>query len=121
MSTLDQAQEYLLILEAYAPEQAREISARERAGIDITDELYEALCVHDELAAEGFLAGTARPDPDDGWNPHAREFTDSPRCALCHEATTEDDRAEMYNPAKPDVGSVICHPQCGLSAGLEVA
>lgn len=102
MSTLSQAQEYLGILEAYAPEEAQEISARERAGIDITDELYEALCVHDELAAEGFLAGQPA------------------RCQLCGE-TRDGDMAEMYDPASPDTPAVQCHALCGLEKGMVIA
>lgn len=41
-------------------------------------------------------------------------------CELCGEPQFEldDDLAEMYKPGSP---SVLCHAQCGLDAGLELA
>lgn len=60
----------------------------------------------------------------------------SNRCELCGELFDENSqRAEMYDPseAEPDpvadnadfhgfeVKSVICHAECGLQKGLEVA
>lgn len=46
---------YLDILRAYAPRQAEEIETRAGAGIDVTDELYEALSAHAEDVAESWL------------------------------------------------------------------
>jgi len=56
---------------------------------------------------------------------------DESRCGLCGEVfkdeddpdrgTGSDERAEMYDPDDEDADSVICHAQCGLSAGYEVA
>lgn len=40
-------------------------------------------------------------------------------CELCGERL-DDEVAEMYNPKVP-VDSVICHGQCGIDNGLEVA
>ena len=43
------------------------------------------------------------------------------RCELCGERFyATDERAEMYDPTK-DEQSVLCHAQCGLSRGMEVA
>jgi hypothetical protein len=44
---------FMDILDAY--ENADELRERFMNGIDITDELYDRLCVHDELAAEAFI------------------------------------------------------------------
>lgn len=41
-------------------------------------------------------------------------------CAICGEATTENDIAEMYDPTT-NVGSAIVHPDCGLARGWKVA
>lgn len=47
---------YLDIVRAYAGEhEAHGIEERARAGIDVTDELYEALVVHDEEVAQSWL------------------------------------------------------------------
>lgn len=44
------------------------------------------------------------------------------RCELCGERFgANDERAEMYDPKNPDVESVECHAQCGLSRDYEVA
>jgi len=49
-----------------------------------------------------------------------------PPCELCGERTAENDQAEMYDPCStPDPDgvrpAVICHPECGLARGMEVA
>lgn len=42
-------------------------------------------------------------------------------CQICGEAfKPADERAEMYDPSL-DEASVICHAQCGLWRGYEVA
>lgn len=49
--------DFIMILDAYAPETARAIEAeldRDGQTVDVEEKLYEALCVHDELSAEGF-------------------------------------------------------------------
>jgi|KBSMisStandDraft_5_1062788.scaffolds.fasta_scaffold353950_2 hypothetical protein len=51
---LDKTTEFILILANYDPEEAKRIEERHQNGIDVLDELYEALCVHDELAAEAY-------------------------------------------------------------------
>lgn len=53
------AQEYILILANY--ENTKELQQRFNAGIDITDELYERLAIHDEMAAEAFIEGHHAP------------------------------------------------------------
>lgn len=45
--------EFIDILDAY--EKAGDLREKFVNGIDITDELYERLSVHDEIAAEGFI------------------------------------------------------------------
>jgi len=56
----------------------------------------------------------------------AATYRPYPPCGLCGERTTEDDQAEMFDP-KSEPGpdgvhpAVICHPECGLARGLEVA
>jgi hypothetical protein len=52
--------------------------------------------------------------------------TDLSRCEICGEKfRPNDERAEMYLPASDgtvgDGESVICHADCGLSRGFEVA
>ena len=43
-------------------------------------------------------------------------------CDLCGDGITEDDEsAEMYDTTNPDGPSVICHAQCGLNQGMEIA
>jgi hypothetical protein len=50
------------------------------------------------------------------------DLIDEDQCALCGEAfAEEDERAEMYDPSRPDDPTVTCHADCGLSRGLEVA
>lgn len=55
MANHSDTEHYLDILAAYDPEAAAEIRERHRNGIDVLDELYEMLSVHDELAAEAYL------------------------------------------------------------------
>lgn len=44
------------------------------------------------------------------------------RCELCGEIIRPtDEAAEMFDPAQPDDESVVCHADCGLSRGYEVA
>lgn len=47
------------------------------------------------------------------------------RCDLCGEPINWEnpncEAAEMWDPTKPDENSVICHADCGLNAGLELA
>lgn len=110
--TLDLATEYLLLLANYDAGTARDIERRYQAGMDITDELYEQLCIHDELAAEDWLGGSPAPQPHGTGR----------RCQLCGEETTQGNQAEMYDPdADIDVPSVYCHDQCGLEKGLVIA
>lgn len=58
--TRDNTHNAIDILAAYEGDnRAREFRAQLNAGIDITDALYDALCEHDEHAAEMFLDGTS--------------------------------------------------------------
>lgn len=47
------------------------------------------------------------------------------RCGICGEAlrweSPYEEAAEMYDPTKPDEPSVVCHGQCGIDRGLQVA
>lgn len=48
------------------------------------------------------------------------------QCEICGEQIGEsEEAAEMYDPAwgdwQPDKPNVICHAQCGLNLGFEVA
>jgi len=46
------------------------------------------------------------------------------KCDICGETTLPiDEEAEMYDPQwkSGEVGNVICHAQCGLDKGMEVA
>lgn len=48
-------------------------------------------------------------------------MSETTKCDLCDEPLSGE-TAEMYDPlAGNDQDSVVCHAQCGLSAGLEVA
>lgn len=48
------------------------------------------------------------------------KFTET-HCEICGERfRPNDEQAEMYDPDS-DAGSVICHAQCGLWKGFEVA
>lgn len=45
----------------------------------------------------------------------------SHRCGICEEMfRRRDERAEMYDTTKPEE-SVICHAQCGIDKGMEIA
>lgn len=48
-----------------------------------------------------------------------------PRCDLCGEAIKPGDMAEMYDPSTVELTApsnhYICHAECGLSQGFEVA
>lgn len=50
---LSRALTFIDILAAY--EDVDDLKERTMAGMDITDELYERLCVHDEMAGEAFV------------------------------------------------------------------
>ena len=67
-SPYDVVGEYLDILAAYDPGAAETIEEHWRAGVDVTDPLYESLAIYDEAAADGFLSGclidAAASDPD---------------------------------------------------------
>lgn len=52
---------------------------------------------------------------------YAEHVAANPDCWVCGEVTKDGDRAEMYDPAKSELGSVIVHPECGLQKGMEVA
>lgn len=41
-------------------------------------------------------------------------------CELCGEPITGN-KAEMYDPSDQSKESVICHPECGLSEGYDIA
>lgn len=41
------------------------------------------------------------------------------RCELCGEKS-DDDMAEVWNPARPDLDSALCHDTC-VPEGWEVA
>jgi hypothetical protein len=44
-------------------------------------------------------------------------------CDICGEPLDpdNDEQAEMFNPNNPDAATVICHAQCGLNQGMEIA
>jgi hypothetical protein len=44
------------------------------------------------------------------------------QCGICGELMREGDIAEMYDPKLPSTSrSILCHPDCGLNDGLEIA
>lgn len=45
------------------------------------------------------------------------------KCEICGEPMDgrANGNAEMYDPAHPEVDSVVCHADCGLARGYEVA
>lgn len=46
----------------------------------------------------------------------------SESCELCGERMrASDDKAEMWNPREPEQPSVVCHAECGIARGMEVA
>lgn len=47
------------------------------------------------------------------------DFDPEDCCEICGEGWNGGPEAEMFDPATDDV--FICHAQCGLSAGYEVA
>ena len=111
-------------------------SAGIRFGLDWTP--AERLEWIDLMAVEAAVEW--RPEPN--WQPSVNRTSTGPQraqelpeedpepthppCGLCGERTTEDDQAEMFDP-KSEPGpdgvhpAVICHPECGLARGLEVA
>lgn len=43
-------------------------------------------------------------------------------CDICGESIAfSDEHAEMYDPKNPSSDSVVCHADCGLGRGLEIA
>jgi hypothetical protein len=44
------------------------------------------------------------------------------RCDICGELFDDNSqKAEMFDPEEPTDESVICHAECGLQKGFEVA
>lgn len=44
------------------------------------------------------------------------------RCEICGEEIQRYlPMAEMYDPKQPELDSKICHAECGLNAGLDIA
>lgn len=64
-------------------------------------------------------------DPADYMPPVDTLFLDRSPCGICGEPIRWSDprceAAEMYDPADPEKDSVVCHAECGIAAGLEVA
>jgi len=54
---LDRTTEFILILANYDPVEAKKIQSQHDNGIDVLDQLYEELSIHDELAAEEYANG----------------------------------------------------------------
>jgi prepilin signal peptidase PulO-like enzyme (type II secretory pathway) len=61
------------------------------------------------------------PKNDPVWEGSAMDLWGQEHCDICGEILKPTDEvAEMYSTGVVG-GSVICHAQCGLSAGYEVA
>jgi hypothetical protein len=54
MASPSETEDFISILAPYDPEAANSIQEKHANGIDVLDELYEALCVHDEYAADAY-------------------------------------------------------------------
>lgn len=103
---------------------------------NIADELDGGLTLEElspELVAEALVVSA---DLDLPWPPdlaHAEDYISAhrlsimrDRCEICGEAIkSHEEAAEMARPDDGDIGehfpSVICHAQCGLNKGMEVA